>query len=82
MLDWQSLSTATRVTMLSALGALGIGLIFALVGVASNAAPAMWVGIVLMGLGILAHLVGFGLRMRDARKNIRNAAAAARKGKK
>lgn len=82
MLDWQSLSTATRVTMLSALGALGIGLIVALIGVASNATPVMWVGIVLMGLGILAHLTGFGLRMRDARKNIRNAAAAARKGKK
>lgn len=86
MLDWETASTATKVTLLGAVGLMGLGIIVAMIGVFSNVKFAMFTGMGLMVLGILTHLVGYAVRFAEARKSIRSqtrqGAGSTRKGRK
>lgn len=85
MLDWDTASTATKATLLSALGLMGIGILLALLGASTGNRPLMFVAIGLMAAGIVTHLIGWGVRLAESRRRLREArrgADTARKGKK
>lgn len=87
MLDWDTASPAVKATLLGAVSCFGAGVLLAIIGVATNLKWLMFFAIGLLALGVICHLVGFGVRMADQRRRLREAAArdaakAAKKGKK
>jgi len=85
MLDWESASTATKATMLGALGLMGVGILLALLGAGTSNRPLMFLALGLMALGIITHLVGWGIRLAEARRRLRStekSAGPARKGRR
>lgn len=63
---WAGGSSAYRVTLVAGMLLLAVGVVAAIltaVGAVDAVAPA----VVLLGLGILLHLISIGVRMRDAR---------------
>lgn len=72
MLNWDTASTATKVSLLAAVGLMGLGIILALVGSSTQNKPLMFIAIGLLGLGAITHLVGFGIRASAQRRNIRS----------
>lgn len=72
MLNWDTASTATKVSLLGALGLMGLGIILALVGASTQNKPLMFIALGLLGLGVITHLVGFGIRAAEQRRNIRS----------
>lgn len=86
MLNWDNASKATKVTMSIALICFALGLLLAVIGVSSKIQPLMFTAIGLLAVGVVSHLVGFGLRMADGRRAMRQAqrgaGVTARKGKK
>jgi Zn-dependent membrane protease YugP len=85
MLDWETASTATKVTLLGALSLMGVGIVLAMIGSATHTRFVIFAGIGLMALGIVTHLVGYAVRFREARRAMRASmprASQNRKGKK
>lgn len=70
MLDWETASTATKVTMLGALSLMGLGIVVAMIGVATDAKFVIFTGVGLMALGIVTHLVGYAMRFAAARREL------------
>jgi Zn-dependent membrane protease YugP len=85
MLDWETASTATKVTLVGALSLMGVGIVIAMIGVASDTRFVIFTGIGLMALGIVMHLVGYAVRFAEARRAMRSSTREAtpnRKGNK
>lgn len=84
MLDWETASRATKVTLLVALGLMALGIVVSMIGVARDVRPTIFIGIGMMALGIVAHLVGYIVRFGEARRRLRSqtrqGARGARKG--
>jgi|GEM_PF-2362942 len=76
MLDWNLASKATKVTLLGALGCIALGLVLAVVGSAVHATPLLFAALGVLALGIVTHLVGYGFRLADSRRRMRQAVAA------
>ncbi|MGO1319744.1 MAG: hypothetical protein ACTII7_10135 [Galactobacter sp.] len=72
MLDWETASTATKVTLLGALSLMGLGILVAMIGVATDTKFVIFTGVGLMALGIVCHLVGYAVRFSSARKTLRS----------
>ena len=73
---WSTGTPAYRVALLSGIGGTFIGILVviaaALVDAESTASTLRTTGLVLIGLGLLSHLIGIGLRRRQAAQIIRN----------
>lgn len=73
---WSTGTPAYRVALLSGIGGTFIGILVviaaALVDAESTASTLRATGLVLIGLGLLSHLIGIGLRRRQAAQIIRN----------
>ncbi|GAB3184796.1 hypothetical protein GCM10027060_22570 [Nesterenkonia halophila] len=63
---WAGGSTAYRATLVAGMLLLAAGVVAAIL-TASGAADAVAPAAVLLGLGILLHLISIGVRMRDVR---------------
>ncbi|MGO3152927.1 MAG: hypothetical protein ACTIJJ_09955 [Galactobacter sp.] len=72
MLDWETASTATKVTLLGALSLMGLGIVVAMIGVATDAKFVIFTGVGMMALGIVTHLVGYVVRFSAARQTLRS----------
>lgn len=73
---WSTGTPAYRVALLSGIGGTFIGILVviaaALVDAESTASTLRATGLVLIGSGLLSHLIGIGLRRRQAAQIIRN----------
>lgn len=73
---WSTGTPAYRAALLSGIGGTFIGILVviaaALVDAESTASTLRATGLVLIGLGLLSHLIGIGLRRRQAAQIIRN----------
>lgn len=73
---WSTGTPAYRAALLSGIGGTFIGILVviaaALVDAESTASTLRATGLVLIGSGLLSHLIGIGLRRRQAAQIIRN----------
>ncbi|MDR8019768.1 hypothetical protein [Nesterenkonia aerolata] len=69
---WSRGSTAYRVTVLLAFGLTFLGVIMVVIHLAGGGSSVPAVPIAVLGAGLLLHLIGTGIRMRDAKRNLQN----------
>lgn len=73
---WRTGTPAYRVALVTGMGGTFLGImvliVAALVGSESTAATLRTTGLVLIGIGLFSHLVGIGLRRRQAAHIIRD----------
>ncbi|WP_422933962.1 hypothetical protein [Sinomonas sp. P47F7] len=68
---WENASPLYKRVVLLGMALLGIGLIL---NITANLAHVMWLlygSMAMIGLGLVTHLVGLGIRTRDARRRLR-----------
>jgi hypothetical protein len=68
---WEASSPLYRKTVFTGMAFLGIGIVLSIVG---NFGHIMWLtyaSIAVIGIGLVAHLVGLGIRVRDAKRRAR-----------
>ncbi|MDQ4501761.1 hypothetical protein [Sinomonas sp. ASV322] len=71
MLDWENASPLYKGFVLSGMAFLAVGLIL---NITANLAHIPWLlyaSMAIIGVGLVAHLVGLGIRSRDARRRLR-----------
>lgn len=68
---WENASPLYKRVVLLGMALLGVGLIL---NITANLAHIMWLlygSMAVIGLGLVTHLVGLGVRTRDARRRLR-----------
>ncbi|GAB3281600.1 hypothetical protein GCM10027449_22770 [Sinomonas notoginsengisoli] len=69
--SWETASPLYKKIVLTGMAFLGVGIIASLVG---NLGHIMWLtyaSIAIIGIGLLTHLLGLGVRIRDAKRRAR-----------
>ena len=79
MNPWDLGSPLYRKLVISAMVLIGVGILLAIVAAASGTQPLSWAALAFIVTGLLTHLAGLVVRVKDAR--VRQAAARSREGR-
>lgn len=71
MLNWDSASTLTKAMLIATIAAVLAGLVFLIMGAIQDNTGLFTTASVFLMIGIIAHLIGFGSRMRDGRRALK-----------
>lgn len=69
---WNSGTGAYRAALVTGMAATFLGILAVIAAAFTDSAPVRTAGLVLIGVGILSHLVGIGLRRRQAVRILRS----------
>lgn len=68
---WETASPLYRKVVLSGMAFLGVGIVLSIVANLSHTMWLLYASMAIIGVGLLTHLVGLGIRARDARRRMR-----------
>ncbi|MEA5453546.1 hypothetical protein SPF06_02305 [Sinomonas sp. JGH33] len=74
MLDWENASPLYKGVVLSGMAFLAVGLILSLTANLAHITWLLYASMAIIGVGLVTHLVGLGIRSRDARRRARERA--------
>ncbi|WP_138414282.1 DUF3188 domain-containing protein [Sinomonas gamaensis] len=68
---WENASPLYRRVVLSGMALLGVGIILNISANLGRVAWLLYASLTIIGLGLVTHLVGIGIRARDTRRRLR-----------
>ncbi|GAA2198982.1 DUF3188 domain-containing protein [Sinomonas flava] len=72
MLDsfWETASPLYRKVVLSGMAFLGVGIVLSIIANLGHIVWLLYASMAIIGVGLVTHLVGLGIRARDARRRM------------
>lgn len=68
---WENASILYKRVVFSGMALLGVGIILSIVANLAHVTWLLWASMAIIGLGLVTHLVGLGIRTRDTRRRLR-----------
>ena len=67
---WETASPLYRKVVLSGMAFLGVGIVLSVIANLSHIMWLLYASMAIIGVGLVTHLVGLGIRARDARRRM------------
>ncbi|WP_211129051.1 hypothetical protein [Sinomonas albida] len=68
---WENASILYKRVVFSGMALLGVGILLSIVANLAHVTWLLWASMAIVGLGLVTHLVGLGIRTRDTRRRLR-----------
>jgi hypothetical protein len=68
---WEAASPLYRKVVLSGMAFLGVGIVLSIVANLGHIVWLLYASMAVIGFGLVTHLVGMGIRVRDAKRRLR-----------
>lgn len=65
---WEAASPLYKKTVLTGMAFLGVGIVLSIIGNVGHILWLTYASIAIIGIGLVVHLVGLGIRVRDAKR--------------